>query len=193
MSWKNQQDATTIRVYAILTAAALGFGIIRACNFFHVLLRSAKELHDRMVTCLLQAPVLFFDTNPTGRILNRCSKDTGCLDELLPVTFLFTVQATLRAVTCVLMPSFLNIWLLFVTLPVLIALAYLTWYYLNTSRELKRLEAITRSPVFSHFSETMAGLSTIRTRKKEMDFVEQFYRLVFFSLRFGNNICVIYI
>ena len=183
MTWEKQQDPTTIRIFAILTAAAVGFGISRACLFLYVLLRSANKLHDRMVSCLLQAPVLFFDTNPTGRILDRCSKDIGCLDELLPVAFLYTVQVTLRTVICVLMPSFVNIWLIFVTLPVLTALAYLTWYYLNTSRELKRLETMTRSPVYSHFSETMAGLSTIRTRKKEMDFVEQYYRLVFFSLR----------
>ena len=78
--------------------------------------------------------------------------------------------------TAILLPSFLNFWLCLVTIPFIAACLYLTRYYLNASRELKRLGSICRSPVFSQFSETMAGLSTIRSRKKEKDFIEQFYR-----------------
>ena len=60
--------------------------------------------------------------------------------------------------------------------PILLASGLFTRYYLKTSRELKRLESICRSPVFSHFSETMDGLDTIRTRGMEEEFVEEFYR-----------------
>ena len=176
MTAKTQQGVTALGVYASLVSAAFVLAIIRAFTFFHVFLRSAENLHDKMVTCVLQAPVLFFDTNPAGRILNRFSKDIGVIDELLPKTFLFATQLLLFVFTAALLPSFTNLWLALVSLPIFMTFAYLALYYLKTSRDLKRLDSICRSPVFSHFSETMAGLDTIRTRKRERDYIDKFYQ-----------------
>ena len=176
MTAKNQQHETTLGIYASLVSAAFVVAFIRAYVFFYVSLRAAENLHNKMVTCVLQAPVLFFDTNPAGRILNRFSKDIGVIDELLPKMFLLATQLLLFVFAAALVPSFTNLWLALVTLPIFIIFAYLARYYLKTSRDLKRLESICRSPVFSHFSETMAGLDTIRTRKKERDFIDKFYQ-----------------
>ena len=176
MPWKSQQQSTTLGVYAGLVSAVLVFAIVRACLFFYVSLRSSTCLHDKMAVCVLRAPVLFFDTNPAGRILNRFSKDIGCIDEVLPKTLFLAFQSLLFVLTATLLPSFTNLWLLPISLAILVLLVYLARYYLNSSRELKRWESICRSPVFSHFSETMAGLDTIRTRKKERDLIDQFYR-----------------
>ena len=176
MTRKHQQDETSLLVYASFASGAFIFAIIRAYVFFHISLRSAENLHKDMVTCVLEAPVLFFDTNPAGRILNRFSKDIGAIDELLPKMFLLATQTLLFVFTAALLPSFTSFWLFLVTVPIFMTFVYLAWYYLKTSRDLKRLESICRSPVFSHFSETMAGLDTIRTRKRERDFIEQFYQ-----------------
>lgn len=43
-------------------------------------LRAAKRLHDSMLNSILRAPMLFFHTNPTGRMINRFSKDLGDID-----------------------------------------------------------------------------------------------------------------
>ena len=176
MPWEYQHDVTSLSVYSGLVSAAVVVATIRAYLFLHVSLRSSERLHDKMVTCLLQAPVLFFDTNPAGRILNRFSKDIGCIDEILPKTFLFAIQFLLVVGAAVLVPSITNAWFIIITLPILLAFVFLTRYYLKTSRELKRLESICRSPVFSHFSETMDGLDTIRTRHAEEQFIDQFFR-----------------
>ena len=174
---QTKQDMTSnLRVYAGFTSAAFIFAIIRACTFFCVSLRSAESLHDKMVTNVLQAPVLFFDTNPAGRILNRFSKDIGAIDELLPQFFLLASQSLLFVFTAALLPSFTSFWIFLVTVPIFMTFVFLAWYYLKTSRDLKRLESIYRSPVFSHFSETIAGLDTIRTRKREKHFIEQRYQ-----------------
>ena len=171
-----QQSLSALSTYAALVFGASAMAMIRAVIFFSVSLRSSQNLHSRLVTCLLKAQVLFFDTNPAGRILNRCSKDIGCMDELLPRTFLSAIQYFLFISTAMLLPLFTNIWLSIVSVPAVVIFLCLTWYYLKTSRELKRLEAICRSPVLSHFSETMIGLDTIRSRKRENDFIGEFYR-----------------
>ena len=172
-----QQDMTNLTVYGCLVGAAIIFAIIRAYAFLLVCVRCSERVHDKMVVALLQAPVLFFDSNPAGRILNRFSKDVGCMDELLPLRFLFSIQLVLLF-TSVIVPSVANPWLLFATVPLTVLVLYISKYYLKTSRELKRLESISRSPVFSHFSETLNGLDTIRTRRRHRDFVDQFNRYV---------------
>ena len=173
-----QRDKANLTVYGCLVGVAIVFAIIRAYALLLVCLRCSERLHDKMVVALLQAPVLFFDSNPAGRILNRFSKDVGCMDELLPVRFLLSIQLMLLLLTSIIVPSVANPWLLIPIFPLTVLILYISKYYLKTSRELKRLESICRSPVFSHISETLNGLDTIRTRRRQRDFVDQFYRYV---------------
>ena len=173
---EDQKDNTNLIIYGCLVGASLIFAVIRAYAFLQVSLRCTDHLHDKMVLAILQAPVLFFDSNPVGRILNRFSKDVGCLDELLPKTFLISIQNVLLVFASIIVPTATNPWLLFLVIPLIVVVLYVSKYYLKTSRELKRLESICRSPVFSHFSETLNGLDTIRTRGRQRDFVDQFYR-----------------
>ena len=169
------KDETNLTIYGGLFAASFILGIIRAYIFFLICLRCSERLHDKMVVALLKAPVFFFDSNPVGRILNRFSKDVGCMDELLPRQFLSTIQWVLMLLSSVVIPSATNPWLLFVIVPVTAMTLYFARFYLKSSRELKRLESICRSPVFSHISETLDGLDTIRTRGRQRDFIEKFY------------------
>ena len=175
---EDQKDKTNLTIYVCLVCASSIFVFIRAYEFLMVSLRCSEQLHDKMVMAVLQAPVLFFDVHPVGRILNRFSKDVGCMDEVLPPTFLMAIQSVLLVFATVLVPTVTNPWLLFVVVPMTVLVVYISRYYLKTSRELKRLESICRSPVFSHISETLNGLDTIRTRGRQSDFVDQFYRYV---------------
>ncbi|XP_058970255.2 ATP-binding cassette sub-family C member 4-like [Pocillopora verrucosa] len=170
-----QKDKTNLTIYGGLVAASFILSIIRAYIFFLACLRSSERLHDKMVMALLKAPVLFFDSNPVGRILNRFSKDVGSMDELLPLQFLSTIQLVLLLLSSVIVPSATNPWVLFVTVPVTAMILYIARFYLKSSRELKRLESICRSPIFSHISETLDGLDTIRTRGRQRDFMHKFY------------------
>ncbi|PFX21734.1 Multidrug resistance-associated protein 4 [Stylophora pistillata] len=171
-----QKDKTNLTIYGCLVAASFILGIVRSYILYLVCLRCSERLHDKMVVALLQAPVLFFDSNPVGRILNRFSKDAGCMDELLPLEIVFTVQLVLLLLSSVIVPSVTNPWIVFVTIPVTAMILYFTRFYLKSSRELKRLESMCRSPVFSHISETLEGLDTIRTRGRQRDFIEKFDR-----------------
>ena len=173
---EDQRDGINLTIYGCLVGASFIFAIIRAYGFLLVSLRCSESLHDKMVLAVLQAPVMFFDSNPVGRIMNRFSKDIGCLDELLPRTFLISIYLTLTFLTGILVPIVTNPWLVFVVVPLSVFALYISIYYLKTSRELKRLESISRSPVFSHISETLDGLDTIRTRGRQREFVDRFYR-----------------
>ena len=128
-----QKDKTNLTIYGGLVAASFILSIIRAYIFFLVCLRSSERLHDKMVMALLKEPVLFFDSNPVGRILNRFSKDVGSMDELLPLQFLSTIQLVLLLLSSVIVPSATNPWVLFVTVPVTAMTLYFVRFYLKSS------------------------------------------------------------
>jgi ATP-binding cassette, subfamily C (CFTR/MRP), member 4 len=137
--------------------------LVRVFICFYLTNKAAKVLHNRMAHSILRARIQFFDTNPLGRILNRFSADTGILDDHLPPTifdFYMLAFVVLGAVATTV-----------VTLPfVLIAIPLLGWYFIvvrgifvTSSRELKRLEGLARSPIFAMLSEVLGGIATIRS------------------------------
>lgn len=154
-------------IYTGLTAVTVLFGITRSLLVFYVLVNASQTLHNRMFESILKAPVLFFDRNPIGRILNRFSKDIGHMDDLLPLTFLDFIQTLLLVVSVIAVAAAVIPWILIPLVPLSIIFVVLRRYFLETSRDVKRLESTTRSPVFSHLSSSLQGLWTIRAYKAE--------------------------
>ncbi|XP_074550610.1 ATP-binding cassette sub-family C member 4-like [Halichoeres trimaculatus] len=161
-------------VYAGLTATSVVFGFLRSLVFFNILVCSAQTLHNSMFNAILRTPVRFFDVNPIGRILNRFSKDIGYLDSLLPWTFVDFIQVFLQVIGVIAVAAVIIPWILLPVAPLLAVFLYLRCYFLRTSRDIKRLESTTRSPVFSHLSSTLQGLSTIRAFKVQQRFQTMF-------------------
>jgi ABC-type multidrug transport system fused ATPase/permease subunit len=118
-----------------------------------------------MLKSILTAPMVFFHTSPLGRIINRFAKDLGDIDRnLAPFANMFMNQVAQLISTFVLIGivSTMSLWAI-MPLLVLFYGAYL--YYQSTAREVKRLDSITRSPVYAQFGEALNGLSTIRAYK----------------------------
>ncbi|XP_029302444.1 multidrug resistance-associated protein 4-like isoform X2 [Cottoperca gobio] len=149
-------------IYGGLTAATVIFGFIRNMALFNVLVKSAQSLHNRMFNAILGTPVRFFDVNPIGRVLNRFSKDIGQLDSNMPWTFVDFIQVFLQILGVIAVAVSVIPWILIPVVPLLLFFLYLRRYFLRTSRNIKRLESTTRSPVFSHLSSSLQGLWTIR-------------------------------
>ncbi|XP_055086827.1 ATP-binding cassette sub-family C member 4-like isoform X3 [Periophthalmus magnuspinnatus] len=161
-------------VYAGLTVTSVLFGFLRCLVFFNVLVSSAQTLHNNMFQAILRAPVYFFDINPIGRILNRFSKDIGYLDSVLPWTYVDFIQVLLQVVGVIGVAGAIIPWILLPVLPLFTVFLFLRRYFLQTSRDIKRLESTTRSPVFSHLSSSLQGLTTIRAFKAHQNFQQMF-------------------
>lgn len=118
----------------------------------------------------MRLPMAFFDTTPLGRIINRFSKDTDVIDAFLPsvmrnwIWMFFSVVAIFIVIS-ISTPLFMT-----VALPVIIVYYFVQKFYVATSRQLKRIESTTRSPIYSHFSETVSGQSTIRAYNEQRRF-----------------------
>ncbi|KAK2579439.1 hypothetical protein KPH14_002650 [Odynerus spinipes] len=151
-----------IYVYSALTVLTIGITLIRSVSFFNMCMRASMKLHDTMFRCISQAKMYFFNTNTSGRVLNRFSKDMGAVDELLPIAMIDCVQIGLSLLGIIVVVAIANPWLMIPTVLIGFVFYYLRVIYLATSRSVKRLEGITRSPVFGHLNATLQGLPTIR-------------------------------
>uniref|UniRef100_A0A3P9LA07 Multidrug resistance-associated protein 4 n=1 Tax=Oryzias latipes TaxID=8090 RepID=A0A3P9LA07_ORYLA len=157
-----------------LTATSVVFGFLRTLVFFNVLVSSAQKLHNSMFDAIIRTSLRFFDANPIGRILNRFSKDIGYLDSLLPWTFVDFTQVFLQVIGVIAVAAIIIPWILIPIVPLLGVFLFLRHYFLQTSRDIKHLESTTRSPVFSHLSSTLQGLSTIRAFRVQERFQQMF-------------------
>jgi ATP-binding cassette, subfamily C (CFTR/MRP), member 1 len=153
------------RTFGILVAASLVVSIWRAAAFFLACVAASQELHDASFTHVLKARLSFFDSNPSGRILNRLSKDIGILDDLLPATLFDFLSAASTVLAIVVLIVVVNPWVLLSLPPLLIALWFLQSFYVLSSRQIKRIEGVTRSPIFSLLNESLNGLAVIRAFK----------------------------
>ena len=162
---RDEQDQTnTDIIVTVVTMSALVMFLaaFRAYISLGLTLRASQRLHDRMAAAVLRAKIEFFDTNPLGRILNRFNADIGIVDDQLPQTLLDFFVITFIVFGAVITTL--------TTLPfALVVLPFLIWYFVRvrrifvtSTRELKRLEGIARSPIFAMLSEALGGIATIR-------------------------------
>ncbi|XP_022694083.1 multidrug resistance-associated protein 1-like isoform X2 [Varroa jacobsoni] len=136
-------------------------------------LNGAEKLHSALLYNVLRSPMSFFDTMPIGRLVNRFSKDIDTVDLAIPQTIRSWIMCFLQVVVTLAIISFNAPIFLAVIVPVGALYYGIQVIYIESSRQLKRLESITRSPIFSHFSETLAGINTIRAYQKENVFVHE--------------------
>ncbi|KAK4511114.1 uncharacterized protein ATC70_012325 [Mucor velutinosus] len=149
-------------VYCLITMSNVVVGALRYGYLYWGALRANKSLYAGLLHRVFRAPLRFFDTTPMGRILNRFSKDFETVDSKIPTDFMIFwinwLAIISAAVTvCCVLPTFILPMVVVTIVNVLIGIDYV-----NSSRELKRLDSVTRSPLFSVFTETIAGVATIR-------------------------------
>ncbi|CAK1600132.1 unnamed protein product [Parnassius mnemosyne] len=163
-------------IFGILTVATVAVALFRAFLFFSLCMKSSIKLHDQMFDCISQSPMSFFHANPSGRILNRFSKDMGSVDELLPQAMLDCFQIILNLVGVIVVILMTDITMLIPITTSLIIFYIFRVIYVRTTSAIKRLEGITRSPVFGHVNATVLGLATIRSFGAQQLLTQEFDR-----------------
>ncbi|KAL9224406.1 hypothetical protein vseg_000440 [Gypsophila vaccaria] len=170
-AWTDQSSSTRYSpLFYNLIYALLSFGqvLVALLNSYWLItssLYAAKGLHDAMLGSILRAPMVFFHTNPLGRVINRFAKDLGDIDRNVAIfgnMFLNQVSQLLSTFVLIGIVSTMSLWAI---MPLLVVFYGAYLYYQSTAREVKRLDSITRSPVYAQFGEALNGLSTIRAYK----------------------------
>ena len=154
----------------------LGFGssalvLVQTCiMWIWCTIQGSKRLHNDMAISVLRAPMSFFETTPIGRILNRFSNDIYKVDEVLGRVFGMFFSNSTKVLFTIIVICFSTWQFIFLILPLGALYVYYQQYYLKTSRELRRLDSVSRSPIFANFQESLNGVSLIRAYGQEERF-----------------------
>ncbi|KAF6809553.1 ABC multidrug transporter [Colletotrichum sojae] len=123
---------------------------------------SGRVLHQQALQTVIHAPLSFFTTTDSGVVTNLFSQDMTLIDNELPMSLLNAVIAlfdsiAMGAVIAVASPY------MAISYPFMIALCWIIQkFYLRTSRQLRLLDLESKSPLYTHFLDTIKGVATIR-------------------------------
>ncbi|KUL85014.1 hypothetical protein ZTR_07785 [Talaromyces verruculosus] len=179
-----EQLATYISVYAML--AIFGSALWAWCMwlvFCRIVPKTSGRLHEYLVTKTNDAPLSFLTSTDNGTTLNRFSQDMTLGDRSLPADFLKTSN---NFVQCLMSAIFISGGAKYLAplIPVAGFVVYLIQtFYLRTSRQLRQLDLETKSPLYTQFTETISGLTTIRAFGWQRYFQDELQKLLHTSQR----------
>lgn len=159
----NESDLSYyFKIYILINLVNILFGLTRYIITFSGGIRAGRKMYVRLLDRVLKAPLRFFDTTPIGRVVNRFSKDFETIDASVPIDMVqFCVQWTTVISIILVATSVLPVLILFMIL-VAFTNIYFGLRFVAASRELKRMDSVSRSPLFTHFTESIIGVTTIR-------------------------------
>ncbi|KAI9247698.1 hypothetical protein BDA99DRAFT_565069 [Phascolomyces articulosus] len=168
-------------VYFFLGIVSLVMQSIRSLIMFIGSINASRRLHERLLHRILRAKVRFFDTTPLGRIVNRFSSDLQTIDQEVSPSLSFLLYSIVTTISIVGLITYVIP--AFIVPGAVIAIIY--WligaYYLATSRDMKRLNSVSRSPIYVQFNESVNGVTTIRAFGSQHRFIAENH------LRIDNN------
>lgn len=177
-SFRVMEAGTHSTLFYILVYSGIGVlysmaSSLRVLIVFFGGLVASKSIFEKMLYRVLRAKLRFFDSTPIGRVMNRFSKDIESVDQELAACaegFLMCLVQCLGVIIliCAITPAFVLFAFLVSFLYYLVGI-----FYLSASRELKRFDSVTRSPIHQHFTETLVGVPTIRAYGDERRFMLQ--------------------
>ncbi|XP_018907576.2 multidrug resistance-associated protein 1 isoform X5 [Bemisia tabaci] len=183
-SEKSEKRNLYLEVYA-----ALGFGQALSAvfgNYFPRIgcLLASRSIFFFFVDGVINAPLSFMDVTPSGRILVRFLKDLDVMDYSLPLILHDMVYCLIQVIATLFVISFSTPLFIVVILPISVVYYLIQRFYVPTSRQLKRLESVSRSPIYSHFGESVTGAAVIRAFGVQNRFIAESEQKVDF-----NQVC----
>ncbi|CAO1614569.1 unnamed protein product [Sympodiomycopsis kandeliae] len=182
-----------LKIYTVWVFAYILISLARDGIMLWGALRASRNLYERMTNAILNARPQFFDRTPIGRIMNRFSKDLEAIDQDISPSFMFLLDVILEAVVILAVSSWALPWFLFFSMFVVAVYATIGVLYIVSSRDLKRIESVQRSPVFTLVGEVLGGSVAIRAYGDSARFTRHCLRLIdkasrpFFFLWYENR------
>jgi len=186
--YENFNQAFYLGMYGAVSVLLGVITFVRTYLLVRFGVKASEVLHKNLLGSILNAPQSFFDTTPLGRILSRFSKDIYSIDVELAEYLDFFLFMSLQVVVSIGTIMFVTPWFTIAVLPLGFVYFTVLNYFRNVARETKRLESVSRSPVYAQFSESLGGLTTIRAYGQANRFMDTFEEKVDTNIQAWYNI-----
>uniref|UniRef100_A0A8C0LHN6 Multidrug resistance-associated protein 1 n=1 Tax=Canis lupus dingo TaxID=286419 RepID=A0A8C0LHN6_CANLU len=134
---------------------------------------ASRRLHVDLLQNVLRSPMSFFERTPSGNLVNRFSKELDTVDSMIPQVIKMFMGSLFNVIgACIIILLATPIASIIIP-PLGLIYFFVQRFYVASSRQLKRLESVSRSPVYSHFNETLLGVSVIRAFEEQERFIRQ--------------------
>ncbi|XP_035829877.1 multidrug resistance-associated protein 1 [Aplysia californica] len=171
-------------LYAGLGAFQGFFLYTYAATILWKIVSASGALHNMMLSNVMRSPMAFFDTTPIGRIVNRFSRDVDVLDSDLPNTIRAAIRSTGLVMVALINIAYSTPIVLSVIFPIITLYVLIQRVYMPASRQIRRIDSTTRSPIYVHFSETLSGAASIRAYGAQQRFMDHSETLVDYNFKF---------
>lgn len=172
------ENTDYVMVYGIICGLSLLGAFMRTSLFSLLATRASKELYQSVLWPVLRSPMRFFETTPLGRVISRLTYDVEILDSGLLQKATATTASMFWIVTAAAIMITVVPWSAFLLVAVLVFYTVLMRYVRPALRDLQRHDALTRSPLASHVSESLAGTIVIRAHGMTGRFVAECDKLL---------------
>ena len=160
-----------LTIYALLSVFYVFISLVREGYIFWGSLRASRTIHTRVLESVSRAKLQFFDTTPLGQLMNRFSKDVEAIDQDVAPVAVGVLGCLFSMISIVVLISVITPGFLIAGFFITIIYTAIGRFYLRSSRDLKRLESVQRSPLYQQFGETLSGIVTIRAYGDERRFI----------------------
>ncbi|KAH6798573.1 multidrug resistance-associated protein 6 [Perilla frutescens var. frutescens] len=174
----DQNSLFVIGIYTMISLVSAVFVYLR--SLFAVLfgLKASKVFFHGFTNSIFNAPMLFFDSTPVGRILTRASSDLSLLDFDIPITLGLVIYATTEILAAIGIMAAVVWQVLFVGIFAMVSSKYVQRFYQKSADELMRINGTTKAPVMNYASETALGVAAIRAFRVVDKFSSNYMKLV---------------
>uniref|UniRef100_A0A674E9S7 ABC-type glutathione-S-conjugate transporter n=1 Tax=Salmo trutta TaxID=8032 RepID=A0A674E9S7_SALTR len=142
---------------------------------------ASRHLHMDLLKNVLHSPMSFFETTPSGNLLNRFAKEIDAIDCMIPDGLKMMLGYLFKLMEVCIIVMLATPFAAVVILPLAILYAFVQSFYVATSCQLRRLESVSRSPIYTHFNETVQGASVIRAFGEQHRFIVQANKRIDFN------------
>jgi ABC-type multidrug transport system fused ATPase/permease subunit len=165
-------------IYCFISTISVVFSISRLYMVYSGSIRASRSIFKAILHSVLRAPLRWLDTVPMGRILNRFTADFTSLDSSLAQNFYYFAGVVTNIVGILITSTFVSPFIILCAAVLLAACTIFARSYIAAARNTKRLDSTNKSPVISHFSASLSGLSTIRAFAKSSEFRSRMFTLI---------------